>query len=74
MVQKQFEILFWSLLICLFSILFLKIELINHLMILFTPLALLTGLLLTKLKNPLLKETIHLFFLIVSLFLQFQNW
>ncbi|MBK9727565.1 MAG: hypothetical protein IPO86_05545 [Saprospiraceae bacterium] len=74
MVQKQFDILFWCLLVGLWSTLFLKIEQVNHLMVLFTPLALLTGLLLTKLKNPLIQETIHLFLVIVSLFLQFQNW
>lgn len=74
MAQKQFDLLFWTLLICGFSILFLQIDQVNHLIILFSPLALLTGVLLTKPKNPLLQETIHLFLLLSSLFLQFQNW
>ncbi len=72
--QKQFDLLFWALLVSLFSILFMKVDQVSHLVILFTPLALLTGVLLTKAKNPLIRETIHLFLLLSSLFLQFQNW
>ncbi len=72
--QKQYDILFWALFVSLWSIFFLKIEQVHHLIVLFTPLALLSGMLLTKIKNPLLKETLHLFLVIASLFLQFQNW
>lgn len=74
MAQKQFDLLFWAILISGFSILFLQIDQVNHLIILYSPLALLTGVLLTKPKNPLIQETIHLFLLLCSLFLQFQNW
>jgi hypothetical protein len=73
-VQKQYDLLFWALFVALWSVFFLKIDQINQIIVLFTPLALLTGMLLTKIKNPLLKETLHLFLVITSLFLQFQNW
>lgn len=73
-VQKIFDILFWCLLISLFSNFFLRIDNPAHLIMAFTPLAILCGLLFSRLKNPLIAETLHLFFIMISLFLQFQNW
>ena len=73
-VQKQYDLLFWALFVSLWSTFFLKIDQVSHLIVLFTPLALLSGMLLNRIKNPLLKETVHLFLMITSLFLQFQNW
>jgi hypothetical protein len=73
-IQKQYDLIFWALFVSLFSTFFVRIDQIPHLMVLFTPLALLTGMLLNRIKNPLLKETLHLFIVITSLFLQFQNW
>ncbi len=72
--QKIFDLLFWCLLISLFSSFFIELRQISHLMILFVPLSILCGLLLTRLKNPLVLETLHLFLILASLFLQFQNW
>jgi hypothetical protein len=72
--QKQYDIVFWALLIGTFSIFFVEIDKVYHLYIFFTPLALLTGVLLTRIKNPLIQETLHLFLMITALFLQFQNW
>lgn len=73
-VQKQYDLFFWALLVSLCSIFFVKITQVSHLIVLFTPLAFLTGMLLNRIKNPLLQETLHLFLVITSLFLQFQNW
>ncbi len=72
--QKIFDLLFWSLFISLFSTFFIELRQIAHLMILFVPVSILCGLLLTRLKNPLISETLHLFLILASLFLQFQNW
>lgn len=72
--QKQYDIIYWTLLISTFSIFFLEIDKVYHLTIFFTPLALLTGGLITRIKNPLIQETLHLFLVITALFLQFQNW
>lgn len=74
MVQKQNDLIFWALFVSLWSIFFFQVDQVNHLVVLFTPLSLLSGLLLTRIKNPLLQETLHLFLVIASLFLQFQNW
>ncbi|HEX5624980.1 MAG TPA: hypothetical protein VFX48_03105 [Saprospiraceae bacterium] len=73
-VQKQIDLLFWALLGSLLSLFFLEIDQVSHLTVLFTPLCLLCGLWITRFKNPLISETIHLFLVISSLFLQFQNW
>lgn len=73
-VQKLADLCFWTIFIGLWSFFFLKIQQVHHIIILFTPLALLSGMLLSKLKNPLIKETLHLFLVITALFLQFQNW
>jgi hypothetical protein len=73
-VQKQYDLIYWMIFVSLWSIFFLKIDHIHHLIILFTPLSFLMGSLLTRLKNPLLMETLHLFLISTSLFLQFQNW
>ncbi len=72
--QKQFDIIFWALLISTFSIFFVEIDKIYHLYLFFTPIALLTGVLVARIKNPLIQETLHLFLVITALFLQFQNW
>lgn len=72
--QKLFDLLFWCLGISLLSIVFLVITRPEHLIILYTPLAILLGTLLLKLKNPLISETVHLFLILLCLFLQFQNW
>ncbi|MBK8954739.1 MAG: hypothetical protein IPM34_04180 [Saprospiraceae bacterium] len=73
-VQKIYDILFWCLLISLFSIFFLRIDNPAHLILVLTPLSILCGLLFSRLKNPLIAETLHLFMIVISLFLQFQNW
>jgi hypothetical protein len=39
-----------------------------------TPLSILLGLLITKIKNSLFEETLNLIFVLTALFLQFQNW
>ena len=73
-IQKLFDLLFWCLVISFLGVCFLRIDTAAHLIMLYTPLALLGGMLLTKLKNPLIAETFHLFLIMICLFLQFQNW
>lgn len=72
--QKLYDLLFWCLAISLASLLFLVINRPEHMIILYTPLSILLGTLLLKLKNPLISETVHLFLILLCLFLQFQNW
>jgi hypothetical protein len=72
--QKYYDLFFWCLLAAFLSILFQRIDNPGHLVLIITPLSVLCGLLLTRVKNPLVAETTHLFLVAISLFLQFQNW
>ena len=74
LIQKYYSLFFWCCLVSFISLLFMKINHHYHLMILIVPLGFLVGLLLTKIKNQLLAETLHLFMVVLALFLQFQNW
>lgn len=73
-VQKYYDFFFWTLSIGLLSVFWMKINEISHLHIFILPLSVLTGMMIAKIKNQLLAETIHLTFVISALFLQFQNW
>lgn len=73
-IQKYYDLIFWALLISFFSMLFLDVSSVSHLIILITPICFLIGLLVTKIKNPLILETLHLIFVFSALFLQLQNW
>ncbi|NOT38315.1 MAG: hypothetical protein HOP11_13160 [Saprospiraceae bacterium] len=72
--QKFFDFMFWTSLISFFSILFFKIDSFSHIIFLITPLSILLGVIVSKVKNELLVETIHLIFVLLGLFLQLQNW
>ncbi|MFN8279959.1 MAG: hypothetical protein U0V49_06715 [Saprospiraceae bacterium] len=72
--QKVYDFLFWACLISLFSVMFVKIDNIAPLLILIMPLSVLLAVILAKIRNLLLAETLHLFFAILALFLQLQNW
>jgi len=71
---KYYDLIFWCLFISLFSLFFLKVVSVSHLLMFITPLSILLGLLITKIKNSLFEETLHLIFVLTALFLQFQNW
>ena len=73
-IQKYYDLIFWTLLISFFSMLFLDVSSISHLTLLITPISFLIGLLVTRIKNPLILETLHLIFVFSALFLQLQNW
>ncbi len=73
-IQKYYDFMFWTSFCSLLSLFFVKIEDCSHLILLITPLSILVALLLTKIKNPLLSETVHLLFAFSALFLQIQNW
>ncbi|MBK9270762.1 MAG: hypothetical protein IPM48_04125 [Saprospiraceae bacterium] len=73
-IQKYYDLMFWITLCSLISLFFMKFDNCSHLILLMTPLSVLLGLLLTKIKNPLLLETLHLLFAFSALFLQIQNW
>ncbi len=73
-IQKYYDLIFWCLFISLFSLFFLKVVSVSHLLMFITPLSILLGLLITKIKNSLFEETLHLIFVLTALFLQFQNW
>lgn len=73
-VQKIFDLMFWWLLAGFISICFVRIDNPAHMITIMPPLAILCGTLLTKVKNPLIAETIHLFLVMICLFLQFQSW
>lgn len=72
--QKFFDFLFWICLCSFFSILFCKMDTIGHIIILITPLSIFLSVVLSRVKNELLAETTHLFFALLALFLQLQNW
>ncbi|MDQ3143181.1 MAG: hypothetical protein M3Q56_13140 [Bacteroidota bacterium] len=74
LLQKYYDLLFWTSFISMFSIFFLQVKEISHLILWITPLAFLVGLVMSKIKNQLIAETIHLIFVVTALFLQFQNW
>ncbi|HOJ89693.1 MAG TPA: hypothetical protein PLH86_01240 [Saprospiraceae bacterium] len=73
-VQKYYDLFFWIIFVGLLSLLFLNIKEINHIHLFLVPLSILMGLMISKIKNQLLADTIHLTFIISALFLQFQNW
>lgn len=72
--QKVYDFLFWACLISLFAVMFVKIDNIAPLLILIMPLSVLLAVILAKIRNLLLAETLHVFFAILALFLQLQNW
>lgn len=73
-VQKFFDFMFWIAFISLLSLFFFKIDSISHILIFLTPLSILVSVILARLKNELMTETIHLIFVLLALFLQLQNW
>lgn len=73
-VQKYYDLMFWLGFNCLLSIFFMRVENLSHLVFWITPSCVLLSLLLTRIKNPLVSETLHLIFALAALFLQIQNW
>ena len=74
LIQKYFDLIFWTVFVSFLSLLFLRITEINHIHLFILPLSILMGLMISKIKNQLMAETIHLTLIIFALFLQFQNW
>ena len=74
LIQKYYNLLFWTCFIFLLSFLFMKVSSYSHLTLLIMPLSFIMGLLVTRIKNPLVAESIHVLFVVLALFLQFQNW
>ncbi len=73
-IQKTMDFLFWTSFISLFTLFFVRIESIAHIIILITPLSIFLAIIVAKIKNELMAETIHMFFALLALFLQLQNW
>lgn len=73
-IQKTMDFLFWTSFIGLFTVFFVRIESIAHIIVLITPLSIFLAIIVAKIKNELMAETIHLFFALLALFLQLQNW
>ncbi len=73
-VQKYYDLMFWMGFNCLLSIFFMRLENFSHLVLWITPSSVLLALMLTRIKNPLVSETLHLIFALAALFLQIQNW
>lgn len=73
-IQKIYDFLFWTMAISLIGLTFMKINSVSHWIIFITYLSVFLATMLSKIKNELVAETIHLFFALFALFLQLQNW
>ncbi|MEP7196761.1 MAG: hypothetical protein ABI851_09580 [Saprospiraceae bacterium] len=72
--QKIYYFLFWISFFSMLTLCFSHITSLGHLIILISPLCIFLGIILSRIKNELLSETLHLFFALFALFLQLQNW